>query len=97
MPGALRKKPSLSWVFLTKLCLDNFDRFGLRTFLAFSSYVGNALVFFERFKACADDVGVVCEQVFAARFRLDETKALFVVEPFNNTSFCLHFFAIPKN
>ena len=82
---------STSWKLL-----DNFDRLGLRTLLAFSSYEGNALVFFERFKACADDVGVVREQVLATRFRLDETEALFVVEPLYNTSFCLHFFAIPK-
>src|SRR5690606_30880487 len=71
--------------------LDNLDRFDLRTFLAFCSYEGNALVFFERFKAGADDVGVVSEQIFAARLRLDEAEALFVVEPLNNTSFCLHF------
>ena len=71
--------------------LDSFNRFGLWALLAFSSYVGNTLVFFERFETCADDIGVVNEQVFATRFRLDETKAFFVVEPFNNTSFCLHF------
>src|SRR5690606_34104714 len=79
-----------------KRSLDGFDRFGLWAFLAFGSDERNTLVFFQRLEARTDDVGVVREQVLATRFRLDETKALFVVEPLYNTSFCLHFFAIPK-
>ena len=65
--------------------------------MAFRSDVGNALVFFERLKACTEDVGVVGEEVFATCFRLDEAIALFVVKPFDDASFCLHFFAILHN
>jgi len=70
---------------------DDLDGFCLRAFLAFGGNVGNALVFFQRFEPRAKDVSVVSEKIFAARLRTDETKALFVIEPFDNTSFCLHF------
>src|SRR5690606_12567119 len=70
--------------------LDSLNFLGLRALLAFSSNVGNALVFFERFEARTQDVCVMNEQVFTTRLRLDEAEALFVVEPFNNTGFCLH-------
>ena len=59
--------------------------------MAFGRYEGNALVFLERFKAGTNDVCVVREKIFATRFRLDEAKTFFVVEPLYNTSFCLHF------
>src|SRR5690606_34692095 len=49
------------------------------------------------FKAGADDVGVMDEQIFAARLRLDEAEAFFVVEPLYDTSFCLHFLQSLKN
>jgi len=75
----------------TRQYSDNLDRLGLRTFLAFSRHVRNALVLFEGFEARAHDVGVMCKEIFATGLRLDEAVAFFVVEPFNNTSFSLHF------
>ena len=74
-----------------KTGLDNLDRLGLGTLLALGSHVRNALVFFQGFEARAHDVGVVGEKIFTARLGLDEAVAFFVVEPFNNTSFSLHF------
>ena len=67
--------------------LDDLDGLGLRALLAFSSDVGNALVFFKRFEARADDVGVMGKQILAAGFGLDEAVALFVVEPLYDTKF----------
>jgi len=74
-----------------KTGLDDLDRLGLGTFLALGSHVRDALVFFEGFEARAHDVGVMGEKVFTAGLGLDEAVALFVVEPFDNTSFSLHF------
>ena len=81
----------MRWAFSNIPCLDGLDVLGLGAFGAFSYFEGNPLVFFERFEAGADDVGVVGEQIFAARLRSDKAEAFFVVEPFNDTSFCFHF------
>jgi hypothetical protein len=85
------KKPPEGGFSLIQSVLQSLNRFGLGALQAFSRHVRNALVFFERFEARTLDVGVVHEQVFATRFRLDEAKTFFIVEPLDDTGFCLHF------
>src|SRR3546814_14074325 len=60
-----RKKTRRSGFFLQAVGLDDLNRLGLRALLAFSGYVGNTLVFFERLEAGAGDVCMVHEQVLA--------------------------------
>jgi len=71
--------------------LDNLYGLGLGALLAFGSHERDTLVLFERLEASSDDIGMMSEQILAARLRLDEAVAFFVVEPLNNTGFCLHF------
>src|SRR5690606_37288626 len=94
---AHKKNPPCGGFFCIRTVLQDLDGLGLGAFLAFRCYEGNALVLFERLEACTEDVGVVSEEVLATRFRLDETIAFFVVEPFNNTDFSLHFCNPYKN
>jgi hypothetical protein len=63
--------------------LDICGLFALRTLLPLEAHF---LVFLQRFEAAALDLGKMREQVFSARVRRDETKALRIVE---TTSLCL--------
>jgi hypothetical protein len=47
----------------------------------------DALVFFQRFETVSANLRKVREEIFAARIRRDEAKALSIVEPFDDTRF----------
>lgn len=55
---------------------------------ASSFVVGHALIFAQGLETFALDRGEMCEEVFAAAVRSNETKTLSVVEPLNGT--CCH-------
>jgi len=55
----------------------------LLAFLAIYDLEGHFLPFLERLEALHVDLREMCEQVFAAAIRGDETEALRVIEPFH--------------
>lgn len=70
---------------------ENLDGLGLRSLLSLCRNVGDALVFFQCLESGADDFGVVSKEVLAAGFGRDEAETFFAIEPFYDTSLCLHF------
>lgn len=79
---------------------DNLCRLDVRSLLALRAHllvVSDLLPFGERLESVRLDFREVCEQVFAACIRSDETKTLCVVEPLNRTSCHFQFDLKSKN
>lgn len=79
---------------------DNLRRLDVRSLLALRAHflvVSHLLPFGERLESVRLDFREVCEQVFAACIRSDETKTLCVVEPLNRTSCHFQFDLKSKN
>jgi hypothetical protein len=75
--------------FLRLLTLGSeFDDFGsLEPLVRFTGLILYLVAFFERFETLAVDAGKVDENILPSAFLRDETKALFVVKPLDDTLF----------
>jgi hypothetical protein len=70
--------------------LDRLDVGSLLAFGAGGHFKADALVFLQGLESAGSDLGEVCEEIFAAAIRSNESETLGVVEPLYSTLLHLH-------